>query len=119
MEARTPMEEEVSPPRPSSWRISLSLAAAGLILMLAGYAVMSHTPASPLRQLRQMAEDDPEQRDLAERLRALENQRPLRLAGGVAFYTGLLLFLAAGVRMYRQAPERRTSPDEPEENPAN
>jgi hypothetical protein len=83
---------------------------------------MSYTPASPVRQLRQLAESDPAQRDLADRLRTLENQRPagathpLRLAGGVAFYAGLLLFVAAGVRMYRQPPEASTAPEEPEEN---
>jgi hypothetical protein len=41
----------------------------------------------------------------------------LRLAGGVAFYAGLLLFIAGGVRMYRQAPEAKTPQDDAEENP--
>jgi hypothetical protein len=124
------MAEDATERKPSPWRVPLTLAGAGLVLMLTGYALLRYAPgpsredADPhLEQLRKMAEKDPTQRELADRLRAVEGQdrglrgQPLRLAGGVAFYTGLLLFLAAGLRMYRQPAEPKSPQEQAEENP--
>jgi hypothetical protein len=99
--------------------------------MLAGYVLLSHSPGRQphdtdphLEELRRMAEKDPRQREFAERLRDLEEQRrmertpPYRPLGMIAFYAGLLLFVAAGVRMYRQNPSPHAEEELQEENPS-
>jgi hypothetical protein len=115
------------PPRHSPW----VLAVVGLVLMLLGYALLNYTPAATrpvpeepdLEQLREMAEKDPAQQALAERLRELQRQRHpdrfalLRPASFVAFYAGLLLFIAAGIRMYRQPAAETATQEENSENP--
>jgi hypothetical protein len=104
------------------------LAVVGLILMLIGYGLLNYAPARSadvpddpqLRRLREMAEKDPAQQAFAERLRDLgrpDRLALLRPAGFVAFYAGLLLFIAAGIRMYRQPPAEKPAEDENLENP--
>jgi hypothetical protein len=109
------MAEEGTPQRVSPWRVPLTLAAAGLVLMLAGYALLSYTPVSPRRQLQHAAENDPQQREPEGRVH-IEHSLPWRPAGTVAFYAGLLLFLAAGLRMYRQPPQPPSAQDGEQEN---
>jgi hypothetical protein len=118
---------EPGPARHQPW----ALAAVGLLLMLVGYGLLSYTPTGAadapddphLKRLREMAEKDPAQQSFAERLRELERQRRpdrlalLRPAGFIAFYAGLLLFIAAGIRMYRQPPAEKPREDENSENP--
>jgi hypothetical protein len=110
------------PRRTSPW----GLAAAGLILMLVGYGLLTYAGAPTaavekdphLEKLLKMAENDPAQQPFAERLRELERQRHpdrrslLRPASLIAFYAGVLLFVAAGIRMYRQPPAATVSEEE-------
>jgi hypothetical protein len=104
------------------------LAVVGLVLILVGYGLLNYTPDSSadgkddphLRRLREMAEKEPAQRDLAQRLRELGHSDRLALlrpAGFIAFYAGLLVFIAAGIRMYRQPPVEKSVEDENLENP--
>lgn len=105
---------------PSAWRKPLLLAAIGLVLMLGGYKAMDYVP-SPTRtprqaeqerlhsDLRKRATQQSEQGGLAERLDQIAppwREPPFRVPGRLALYFGFFLFLAAGVLMYRQAPEK-------------
>jgi hypothetical protein len=98
--------------------------------MVLGYSLLTYaaTPTARLEndphleKLLKSAENDPAQQPLAERLRDLERQRHpdrralLRPASLLAFYAGVLLFVAAGIRMYRQPPAANVSEEENLEN---
>jgi hypothetical protein len=82
----------------------------GLALMLAGYQLVNYAPPArdieqerKLEVLRSQAADDP---GLSERLRHVgrSGDRPYRAAGTIAIYGGLLLFIAAGIKMYHHRP---------------
>jgi hypothetical protein len=92
------------------------MGAAGLVLMVGGYLLLDYSPPDPqLADLMEKAKQDP---GLEERLQQIGRRSPpFRRLGTVAIYAGLLLFLAAGVRMYRHKPA--PPPDEPpaEEEP--
>jgi hypothetical protein len=101
----------------------MGLASAGLVLMLLGYALLEHRWARPAEEadppweeMHRLAENDPAGKKLADEARAIEERRqtePLyRRAGVVAIYAGLLLFAAAGIRMYRHQPPAAAEGDE-------
>lgn len=91
-----------------------ALAAGGVALIVAGYFLMhARPPLSPraaeqqreLDELRRMVDAQPGQEELSRRLAEIESAqsptRALRIAGALAFWGGVLLFIAGGVRMYR------------------
>jgi hypothetical protein len=93
----------------------------GLALMLGGYQLLNYAPpprdteqARLFDDLKEKAANVPE---LSERLRQIERsgERPYRAAGTVAIYGGLLLFIAAGIKMYhdRPPPAENEGPEEP------
>jgi hypothetical protein len=88
----------------------------GLILMLGGYQLLNYAPpprdteqARLWEKMQQLGEQDP---TLGERLRQVG--RPYRAAGTIAVYGGLLLFIAAGIKMYhhRPPPAENEGPEE-------
>ena len=97
----------------SRWSNPLFLAAVGLALMVGGWKASTDVPRTPrdreqsrrLDELRAAAREDPE---LAGRLDDIaagrRGETPYRLAGRVALLMGLMLFVAAGVLMYRRPP---------------
>jgi hypothetical protein len=102
---------------PSKGNQPLLMAGLGLALMLGGYAATNYVPAQPhsetvqrLNELRQMASRrQAEEVDdaLPERLNQMQPARqnpPYQLAGRLAIYGGLFLFVMAGVLMYRSSP---------------
>jgi hypothetical protein len=114
----------------SPWRAPLTLAGTGLLLLLTGYALLNYTPRAPadpekqrvLKELRDLAVADPKNAALNERLgeieRSLVRPPPLRPAGVIAFYAGLLLFVAAGIKMYHSRPVPDPAEEEAEEKPS-
>jgi hypothetical protein len=102
---------------PGESRAPWLLGLIGLALMLGGYQLLNYAPprrdteqARLFDDLKKNAADDPV---LSERLRQIEHagERPYRAAGTIAVYGGLLLFIAAGIKMYHH----RTPPAEIEE----
>lgn len=120
-------EEEELLSSPGQGNRPLLLAALGLVLMLGGYAATTYVPATErqaeverrLTELRHLAAqrrasgvDD----GLPERLNQAApawRPPPYQMAGRLAIYCGLVLFVLAGVLMYRSSPEQRK--DIPEE----
>jgi hypothetical protein len=91
-------------------------------LMVGGYQLLNYAPPRRdteqvrlLEDLKSKAADDPV---LSERLREIEvpSTRPYRAAGTIAIYGGLLLFIAAGIKMYhhRPPPAENDGPEDPE-----
>lgn len=122
------------PPRVSPWRTPFLLAALGLLLMVGGYHLMNFPLSTPQRpQQRQMEElrrqaekqgqTDPDKKVLADRLGSMSassgNPR-LHLLGQLSVYTGLLLFVACFLVMYRSRQHVDTTDEEdaPEEQDA-
>jgi hypothetical protein len=99
--------------RRQGWHGPLALGGGGLALLLAGYFLLdAFQPPRPVdeqryaqwKQLRDTAAADPTQQELAQELDRMappSPRQPLRALGVVAFWAGLLLFVAAGIRMYR------------------
>ncbi|HEY7156730.1 MAG TPA: hypothetical protein VH575_22365 [Gemmataceae bacterium] len=110
--------EETRPAPPSDWNKPLLLAALGLVLMLGGYAAMNYVPPHPLAELREMAaRSGTAAEGLEERLKQVApswTEPPYRIPGRLAIFGGLVLFVAAGVRMYRSTPTTRKETDEAE-----
>jgi hypothetical protein len=110
------MDEEQAQPHREEWRAPLRLGGGGLALLLAGYFLMNSNPLpqhaaerqyAQWKQMHDMAARDPQQKELAEKLERMEPpppNRPWRVLGVVAFWAGLLLFIAAGIRMYHHKP---------------
>jgi hypothetical protein len=124
------MDEQPTEPRHQSWRVPLRLGGLGLALMIAGYFLLHPEPLrdpqreeqeKKLADLREMAEADPTQRELARDLAEIQGQASIRwgrLLGIVAFWVGLILFIGAGIQMYRHPAEADAEglhPDEPPE----
>src|SRR5438067_6909436 len=95
----------------SRWSNPLLLATVGLALMVGGWKASTYVPRTPreqeqsrwLDQLREAAGDDPELADRLDDIGArARRDPPYRVAGRVALLAGLMLFVAAGVLMYRQ-----------------
>jgi hypothetical protein len=111
------MEEESKSPQ-GDWSGPLTMAAAGLVLMVGGYLLLDYAPPPPdpaLADLKERAKQDP---GLEERLQQIgRGSPPYRRLGTVAIYAGLLLFVAAGVRMYRHKPAPPTDEPPSEEQP--
>jgi hypothetical protein len=111
--------EETRTAPPSDWNKPLLLAALGLVLMLGGYAAMNYVPPPPpLAELREMASRSGTAAEgLDERLKQIApswREPPYRIPGRLAIYGGLALFVAAGVRMYRNTPAPKKETDEAE-----
>ncbi|MHB1422592.1 MAG: hypothetical protein ACYC3I_05240 [Gemmataceae bacterium] len=119
-------EEEELLSNPSQGNRPLLLAAVGLTLMLGGYAAVSYVPAAArqaetqhrLQQLRVQAEQRqevggdrgwPEQGNQAP---TPWRNPPYQMAGRLAIYGGLFLFVLAVVRMYRSSPAPTKDSDE-------
>jgi hypothetical protein len=115
---------------PSDWNQSLLLAGLGLTLMLGGYAALNYVPPTP-RQAEQehhppefretmakVRQDNKTVDSLNERLKEVApswRTPPYQMPGRLAIYGGLALFVAAGVRMYRNTPGPKTETDETED----
>jgi hypothetical protein len=115
------MHEDETRSDGQGWRSPLALGAGGLALLLAGYFLLSAgQPRWPgdergyaqWQELRDMAARDPQQKELTQKLDRMAPPAPLRPLGVVAFWAGLLLFIAAGVRMYRHKPPPEATADE-------
>jgi hypothetical protein len=116
------MTEEQTPPHPGDARPPWVLGAIALALMLGGYQLLNYAPprrdteqVRQLEDLKEKAADDPV---LSERLRQFEGPgtRPYKAAGTIAIYGGLLLFVAAGIKMYHHRPppaENENAEEEP------
>lgn len=115
-EAMREEEELLSAPRQKNQ--PLLMAGLGLALMLGGYAATNYVPATArqaetarrLQELRLLAEQRKEagvDDGLPERLNGAApswREPPYQLAGRLAIYGGLFLFVLAGVMMYRSSP---------------
>ena len=119
-------EEAQSTPA-GSWNKPLLLAGLGLTLMLGGYAAMNYVPVTPrqaeqerqLGELREMAAEGRQEGTAAESLDERLKQvapswrtPPLQIPGRLAIFGGLVLFVAAGVLMYQNAPSPKREADE-------
>jgi hypothetical protein len=113
-EEQTPGSSDARPP----WLLGVVAVA----LVLGGYQLLNYAPPPRdteqvqfLERLKIQAADDPA---LSERLRQIEvpSSRPYKAAGTIAIYGGLLLFIAAGIKMYHHRPPTAEieGPDEPE-----
>jgi hypothetical protein len=121
-------EEEELLAKPSQGNRPLLLAAAGLALMLGGYAALSYVPANErqaeterrLQQLRVPGEQRGQadaNNDTPERLNQMPppwRNPPYQMAGRLAIYFGLFLFVLAVVQMYRSSPPPTKDIDDPE-----
>lgn len=119
------LEEEAPRPAPRNSNQPLVMAALGLVLMLGGYAASTYTPAPAqgeqqrrLQELRSLADQRQAEGvndELVDRLdQTASRQHPpsYQLAGRLAIYGGLFLFVMAGVLMYRSSPAPRQDSDE-------
>jgi type VI protein secretion system component VasK len=121
-------DDEELRPSPGEWNRPLLLAGLGLVLMLGGYAATSYVPVTPrqaeqeqrLAELRQQAtqrQADGVEDALPERLNQVTppwRNPPYQMAGRLAIYGGLVLFVMAGVLMYRSSPPPTKDIDEKE-----
>src|SRR5262249_12439197 len=109
------------------WNKPLLLAGIGLALMLGGYAATNYVPLTPrqaeqerqLAELREMAAKGRQSGTAAdaldERLKQVApswRTPPFQIPGRLAIFGGLVLFVAAGVLMYQNAPSPRKETDE-------
>ena len=119
--------EETRPTPPGSWNKPLLLAGLGLVLMLGGYAAMNYVPITPRQskqerldaELREMAAKGRQSGTAAESLDERLQQvapswrtPPFQIPGRLAIFGGLVLFVAAGVLMYQNAPSPKKETDE-------
>ena len=112
------LDEEESRSSPGPWNRPLLMAAIGLVLMLGGYAATTYVPVTArqveqerrLAELRRLAAQrraDGVEDALPERLNQVAppgGNPPYQMAGRLAIYGGLFLFVLAGVVMYRSSP---------------
>jgi hypothetical protein len=111
-------DEEELRSKPAPGNRPLLLAAVGLALMVGGYVAASYVPAAAqhaetarrLQELRTLAEQRREagmDDGLSERLNRVAppwRNPPYQMAGRLAIYAGLFLFVLAVVQMYRSSP---------------
>jgi hypothetical protein len=115
---------------PSGWQRPLQIAGLGLVLMLGGYAAMNYVPPiavtprqaaqerthSDMRQLAARPQAGGTAEDaLVDRLDEIKppwRTPPYQIPGRLALYAGLILFVTAGVLMYRHSPPNRESTDD-------
>ena len=121
-------EEEELLSRPSQGNRPLLLAALGLALMLGGYAAVSYVPATEQqaetqRRLQQLRVQEDQRREaggengLPDRVNQAPppwRNPPYQMAGRLAIYGGLFLFVLAVVQMYRSSPPPNKDTDESE-----
>ena len=116
-EAAREEEELLSSPRQSNR--PLFLAFVGLALMLGGYAGTNYTPTSERRLaesrlLAQQRQEAGANDDLAAKLDRVAEPRsefPYQMAGRLAIYGGLFLFVLAGIQMYHSSPPPKKDDD--------
>lgn len=128
----TALDDEESRCSPGQWNRPLLMAALGLVLMLGGYAAMTPVPATPrqtekerrLAELRRLADQrraEGVEDALPERLNEVTppwRNPPYQMAGRLAIYAGLFLFVLAGVQMYRSSPPpTQDGPSKPRPSP--
>jgi hypothetical protein len=102
------------------WQQPLGMAVLGVALMVGGWMVMSYTPERSgglLEDMRRWASDQAHEEGASGlRDRLPPREAPYHLPGRFILLAGVVLFVAAGVRMWRQPPEaeqrERTVPDE-------
>lgn len=113
---------------PGQWNRPLLMAAIALVLMLGGYAATTYVPVTPqqveqehrLTELRRLAAQrraDGVEDALPDRLNQMtlsQGNPPYRMAGRLAVYGGLILFVMAGVVMYRSSPPSTRNSDDRE-----
>jgi hypothetical protein len=98
----------------------LLLAGIALVMMLLGYAATTYVPEPAgeqerrLAELRQMDGMDDALRQRLDRVARSRRPPPYQLAGQVAIFAGVFLFIMAGVLMYRSPP--RANKDEEEDS---
>jgi len=94
------MAEELVP----WYRRPILLGLLGLGLMVGGWKLSTWVPPERrLAEVRRLA--DPDLRDkLDEYVRRVRGAPPYELPGRLVLFAGLILFVVAGVRMYRQKP---------------
>jgi hypothetical protein len=120
--------EEESRSSPGHGNRALLMAGLGLVLMLGGYAATTYVPVTPwqaeqerrhaeLRQQAAQRQAEGVEDALPERLKQVTppwHNPPYQMAGRLAVYAGLFLFVLAGVQMYRSSPPpTKDSPSEP------
>jgi hypothetical protein len=90
-------------PRPALipwYRKPLWLALLGLALMVGGWKLITWKPPLPEKVAELGRKGDEEYRDRLEQMRP----EPYLLPGRLVFLAGTILFIAAGVQMFRQPP---------------
>jgi hypothetical protein len=113
------MSEPVTPPpRLAWWQKPLGMGLLGVILMVGGWMAMGYTTdsAGVLRDLRRQAmeqQHDEGAAGLRERL-PVGGEHPFHLPGRFVLLAGIVLFVAAGVRMWQQPAEEEEDRGEPE-----
>jgi hypothetical protein len=98
------MKQEPAPGRHNPLLVGL----AGLALMLAGWKVSTYVPTSGPDSGQETAPADAPLRDPTRTW----HPPPYQTAGRLAFFAGLVLFVAAGVLMYRRTPAQDPDPDD-------
>ncbi|HTV54878.1 MAG TPA: hypothetical protein VMI06_08165 [Terriglobia bacterium] len=112
------LDEEELRSSPRQWNRPLLMAAIGLVLMLGGYAATTYVPPTPrhaeqerrlaeLRRLAAQRQSEGVEDALPERLNQVTppgGNPPYQMAGRLAIYVGLFIFVLAGVVMYRSSP---------------
>jgi hypothetical protein len=98
------MEQEPAPGRHNP----LLLGLAGLALMLAGWKASTYVPGGPRDAGQQTAPAEAPPGDSPRTWQA----PPYQTAGRLTFFGGLLLFVVAGVLMYRRPPAPDPGPDD-------
>ncbi len=101
-------ESQPLPAPPPWWRRPIGMGLVGLALMVGGWKLSTFVPmtlhereqAEKLAEVRRMSEDEQHKRRLDEIARNLQ-QPPYEIAGRLTVLVGLVLFIAAGVRMYQ------------------
>ncbi len=106
------MNDPREPESPGNWRSQpWALGSLGVALMVAGWLLMSYVPTHAsgglLDDLREWAAEQSKEEGAAGLSQRLPGREaPYRLPGRLVLVAGVVLFLAAGVRMWERSPEK-------------
>jgi hypothetical protein len=101
-----------APPPRAWWAGPIGTGLIGLALMVGGWKLSTYLPLTvreqrqeeAVEEIRRLARDEELRAKLDSYARGARGQPPYQLPGRLVFFAGLVLFVAAGVRMYRAPP---------------